>query len=124
MATGESTSQDAEMLQEAHWVADMLPKVVEVFDRARHQFDQNITAVDLLNTAQNVLTLSQFDDDHALTTNGTMWHSGTQLAESGDPGVRAVGVLLQVSALASQPDVVAVLLQRLHDRLGGALLDV
>lgn len=128
MPTEHNTYSAEERLQdkdaEARWVANMLPEVVKVFDTARHQLEHNIAAVDLLSTADAFLALSQFDDDNALEHNGTMWHSGLMLAESGDRGVRAIGVLLQVSALAAHPDLCAVMLTRLHDRLGAALLDV
>ncbi len=122
MPAQENTQTEAEKLREAEWIADVLPKIVEVFDTAAHQLDTSIEAVDLLSIAESCLALSCFDDDKVLPKQGSMWQSGMTLAESGDRGAKAIGVLLQVRALADAPEVLPVLVQRLHDRLRAALL--
>ncbi len=123
MPVQDNTQALPEKLREAKWIADLLPKIVEVFDTAARQLDTDIAAVDLLSVAESCLALSCFDDHNALARGGSMWHSGMTLAESGDRGAKAIGVSLQVRALADAPELLPVLVQRLHDRLRAALLD-
>ncbi len=66
MPVQDNTQDLSEKLREAEWIADLLPKIVEVFDTASHQLDTSIAAVDLLSIAESCLALSCFDDDTAL----------------------------------------------------------
>lgn len=104
---------------------DLLPSLGPLTDMIEQRIDHDVTVVDLLSLAEDVLSaVVAVDHESALSvSNDRSWEVGHLLSTSEQRGVEALGTLLMLQAVARSPDVTMQLLQRLHDELLSALAD-